>query len=49
MGLHCAPLVHKGIGTAPRGAIRFSIGPLTAEEDVRAGIDAVRDLAQSAG
>ncbi len=44
-GLHCAPLVHEGIGTAPEGAIRFSLGPLTEEEDVRAGLAAVEELA----
>ncbi|MCP4604840.1 MAG: aminotransferase class V-fold PLP-dependent enzyme [Proteobacteria bacterium] len=44
-GLHCAPLVHEDIGTAPLGAIRFSIGPLTKEEDVRAGVAAVKELA----
>lgn len=44
-GLHCAPLVHEGIGTAPRGAIRFSLGPLTEPEDVEAGLAGVRALA----
>ena len=44
-GLHCAPLVHEQIGTSPKGTVRFSIGPLTVEEDVRAGVDAVRALA----
>jgi selenocysteine lyase/cysteine desulfurase len=44
-GLHCAPLVHEGIGTAPQGAVRFSIGPLTAPEDVEAGLAAVRAIA----
>ena len=45
-GLHCAPLVHEDIGTAPHGAIRFSVGPLTTEEDVKAGIAGVKELAQ---
>jgi cysteine desulfurase / selenocysteine lyase len=44
-GLHCAPLVHEAIGTAPQGAVRFSIGPLTAEADVLAGVAAVQALA----
>lgn len=43
-GLHCAPLAHETIGTAPQGTIRFSIGPLTTEKTVRAGVDAVRAL-----
>jgi cysteine desulfurase/selenocysteine lyase len=46
VGLHCAPLVHESIGTAPRGTIRFSIGPLTEETDVRAGLEAARALAE---
>jgi cysteine desulfurase / selenocysteine lyase len=45
-GLHCAPLLHEKIGTAPHGTIRFSIGPLTEEQDVRAGLSAVRALAE---
>lgn len=44
-GLHCAPLVHEDLGTAPKGTIRFSLGPLTEEADVRAGVEAVRALA----
>ncbi len=44
-GLHCAPLAHEGIGTSPDGAIRFSLGPFTEEDDVRAGVEAVRELA----
>jgi len=43
-GLHCAPLLHEDLGTAPGGAVRFSIGPLTTEADVRAGVEAVRSL-----
>ncbi len=43
-GLHCAPLVHKAIGTAPSGAVRFSVGPLTKLADVEAGAEAVKGL-----
>ncbi len=46
VGLHCAPLVHETLGTAPKGTIRFSIGPLTQEADVRAGVAAVRALVE---
>lgn len=28
-GVHCAPLVHETLGTAPRGAVRASPGPTT--------------------
>jgi cysteine desulfurase / selenocysteine lyase len=44
-GLHCAPLVHESIGTAPDGAIRFSVGALTTLADVEAGSEAVRAMA----
>ncbi len=26
-GFHCAPLIHKALGTGPDGALRFSFGP----------------------
>ncbi len=32
-GLHCAPLIHHYIGTAPKGSIRFSISRFTTEEE----------------
>ncbi len=44
-GLHCAPLVHETLGTAPDGALRMSIGALTTRADVEAGAAAVRALA----
>jgi selenocysteine lyase/cysteine desulfurase len=44
-GLHCAPLVHASLGTAPAGSVRFSIGPFTSPTDVEAGAEAVRALA----
>ena len=44
-GLHCAPLVHELIGTAPDGAVRFSVGPLTTMADVEAGARAIQALA----
>lgn len=48
-GLHCAPLVHEGIGTAEiRGAVRFGIGPFNTEDHIRTAIEAVRDIADLA-
>jgi cysteine desulfurase / selenocysteine lyase len=44
-GLHCAPLVHESIGSAPQGAVRFSVGPTTTLADVEAGAHAIRALA----
>lgn len=43
-GLHCAPEVHRILGTVDTGAVRFSIGWCTGEENVDAaiaGVDAV--------
>lgn len=33
-GLHCAPYVHKAIGTFPDGAVRASPGPFNTEADI---------------
>jgi selenocysteine lyase/cysteine desulfurase len=44
-GLHCAPLVHESIGTAPAGALRLSVGPLTTRVHIEAGAAAIRALA----
>jgi cysteine desulfurase / selenocysteine lyase len=33
-GLHCAPLIHEQMGTAPLGTIRASVGPFNTMADV---------------
>ncbi|MDD8015243.1 MAG: aminotransferase class V-fold PLP-dependent enzyme [Acidobacteriota bacterium] len=46
-GLHCAPLVHEQLGTDKiHGAVRFGIGPFNTEEDIRAAIGAVGEIAR---
>jgi cysteine desulfurase family protein len=46
-GLHCAPLVHEGIGTAEiDGTVRFSPGVFTTDEEVERAIEAVADIAE---
>lgn len=46
-GLQCAPLVHKGIGTAGiHGTVRLSIGPFNTEEHVDSVIRAVWEIAR---
>lgn len=46
-GLHCAPLVHEGIGTDKiHGAVRFGIGPFNTEEEIATAIEAVREVAK---
>ncbi len=33
-GLHCAPAIHHWLGTVDSGAVRFSVGPYTTEQQV---------------
>lgn len=33
-GLHCAPLLHQALGSAPAGAVRFSCGPFNTTADI---------------
>jgi cysteine desulfurase family protein len=48
-GLHCAPLVHEGIGTADiDGTVRFSPGIFTTDEEVEHAIGAVADIVEYA-
>jgi cysteine desulfurase family protein len=48
-GLHCAPLLHKILGTEVNGAIRFSVGAFTTEREIQKAISAVEALAASRG
>ena len=47
-GLHCAPLVHRDLGTIERGAIRFSPGLFTTEEEIGLAIEAMAAIARRA-
>ena len=44
-GAHCAPLMHRALGTERQGVVRFSFGYFNTDEEVDTAIDAVRDLA----
>lgn len=44
-GVHCAPLMHRALGTEERGAVRFSFSYFNTEEEVDAALDALRRLA----
>jgi cysteine desulfurase/selenocysteine lyase len=46
VGAHCAPLVHRDLGTIERGAVRFSLGAFTTEDDIDAAIDAMGAIAR---
>ena len=45
-GLHCAPLVHQDLGTAPKGAVRFSLGPLNTIDQIDEAVEAIKKIAQ---
>jgi cysteine desulfurase family protein len=49
VGLHCAPLAHRTLGTFPEGTVRMSSGPLTRDEEIDRCIAAVRAIASSGG
>lgn len=44
-GAHCAPLMHRALGTERQGVVRFSFGYFNTAEEVDTAIDALRDLA----
>lgn len=46
-GAHCAPLMHKSLGTVEQGAVRFSFSHYNTNEEVRAAIHAVKELAEN--
>lgn len=44
-GLHCAPLVHRQIGTMNiHGGVRFSIGAFNTEVQIEAAIEAMKEI-----
>ena len=42
-GAHCAPLMHRALGTEQRGAVRFSFSCFNTEEEVAKGIVALKE------
>ena len=48
-GLHCAPLVHKQIGTMEiNGGVRFGIGAFNTEKHIDVAIEAITEIAHRA-
>ena len=45
-GAHCAPLMHKALGTVEQGAVRFSFSHYNTEEEINFAVSALRELAQ---
>lgn len=48
IGLHCAPLAHRTLGTFPNGTIRFAFSPFNTEAEVNTCIQACRTLSEEA-
>ena len=49
-GFQCAPLTHRALGTDEGGGtVRFSLGPFNTLDQIETTIDAVAELAASAG
>jgi selenocysteine lyase/cysteine desulfurase len=47
-GLHCAPLMHRRLGTHETGGtVRFSLGPFTTADQIDTTIEAVSEIARS--
>ena len=47
-GLHCAPGVHRALGTLESGGtVRLSTGPFTTPEDIDAALEACREIASA--
>lgn len=46
-GAHCAPLLHKALGTERQGAVRFSFGPYNTLAEVDTAVKALRELAEA--
>jgi len=46
-GLHCAPLLHKALGTDKiGGTVRLSVGPFNTKEEIDTTVDAMKDIAK---
>lgn len=45
-GAHCAPLMHKALGTVEQGAVRFSFSHYNTEEEIETAVNAVKELAE---
>tara|TARA_Y100000310_G_C20679637_1_gene815159 strand:- start:1432 stop:2559 length:1128 start_codon:yes stop_codon:yes gene_type:complete len=43
-GMHCAPLMHKHLGTFPNGCVRASFGHMTTKEDINYLVDEVKRI-----
>jgi cysteine desulfurase family protein len=47
VGLHCAPLAHRSIGTHPIGTVRFSFGYYNTEKEIEKALKALKEITKS--
>jgi selenocysteine lyase/cysteine desulfurase len=45
-GGHCAPLMHRALGTEKQGAVRFSFSCFNTPWEIRSAVSAVREIAE---
>ena len=45
-GIHCAPRMHRALGTQDVGCLRFSFGYYTREADIDAALAALKEMAE---
>ena len=45
-GGHCAPLMHKALGTEVQGAVRFSFSYFNTEEEIDTAINAIKEIVE---
>ena len=45
-GAHCAPLMHKALGTEKQGSVRFSFSYFNTEEEVDVAIKALKEIVE---
>lgn len=45
-GAHCAPLMHKALGTVEQGAVRFSFSYYNTSEEIKKAVSAIKELAK---
>jgi cysteine desulfurase/selenocysteine lyase len=43
-GLHCAPYIHRALGTFPDGTLRLSPGPFTTRDDIATFLTALSEI-----
>lgn len=48
-GLHCAPYIHRAIGTFPDGTVRISPGHFNTADDIASLCNALTEIGQEAG